>query len=627
MTTTDRTRTFWSLGLSPAQGWIAEARRSRDLLAGSRALAWLMGRLLVFLRDRRAMVRLPELEEPAFRSFGERFGRFLAAGSSGVSNHASGWVEAPLGEAEALFRELDDRLAALWGELCGEVVADARRSAEDLWDVAGPAIGAPPCPLHLTWTLLETSADVEEGLREVDAVYAAAKRSRPVPPHAGAPVRKCGQCGRREAMGGDEPLAWRRFQETLGGLDEVKRGLRFEAGEYLCPTCALRRFAGYLDKEAFPSTSALAASDWLWRVASSDDLRALLRALEGAAEKVPGYEPRWADRAPLLYRRSLDRAARAAAGDAAATAALAAVRQRQTDLARAIHRYNLARPGQPSVLEGPPEYLAVLVFDGDDMGRKLREDLAGLPRRVVEFQGRLAERFDRKERREEDRPLGHPFYLGGDEGLFLAPVGTVLELARTIRATWDETAGAADGKPSLSFGIALFDRERPLYAAIESARRALGRAKQVEGKRSVGLAVQTASGSAWTAVVRQGEEWERLEEAVALLREGKLAGGWPHDVERLLRGLSGEVFRAGDETRAALREEVRRLTRRRCDEEHRDEVWRRLNGKDWWRQQPDEEVIASVAEHLHAAAFIARAAGPAAAPDSPEPSVAEGGGR
>ncbi len=117
----------------------------------------------------------------------------------------------------------------------------------------------------------------------MEAVYAAAKRSRPVPPHAGAAVRKCGQCGKREAMGGDDPVAWRQFQERLAALPEVRRGLRFDAAEYLCPVCALRRFAGYLEEEPFPSTSAIAASEWLWRVESIADLRAILRALAGAA--------------------------------------------------------------------------------------------------------------------------------------------------------------------------------------------------------------------------------------------------------------------------------------------------------------------------------------------------------
>lgn len=605
-------RTYWSLALTPAQSWIAEARRSRDLLAGSRILAWLMGRLLGHLKAQGANVRLPQVTDEDLRSLAGSLAQALDAGSGGVSNHASGWVELPLADAGDLFQALEARLVSFWSDLCGEVNGNAAESAANLWRIAGPEIRVLTCPLQLTWALQEEAEGAGEGLAEIDAIFAAVKRSRPIAQHiGGGPVRKCGQCGKREAMGGEDPVKWRRFQADLSQLEEVKQGLRFDADEYLCPVCALRRFAGYLKKEPFPSTSEIAASEWLWRIRNASDLRAALRALRDAAKTVPGYKEDWADRAPLYYRRSLDRELRRSRRekDTSAEDKLGEVQTALRRLEKEIREHN-RRDRENAVPDKPPEYLAVVIFDGDDMGRKLRKDLDTLPGKVVEFQKDLSAWF--RGSGESLPPRGRPFYLGGDEGLILAPVAGVLDVARGIKATWDRTAGSTSAGATLSMGIALFDRERPLGAAIETARRSLERAKSMERpkKNALAVSVQTASGSEWTAVAHWGESWDRIRAAVDLIREGTLAAGWPHDVERFLRTVGDGALRGGDDSRAALREEVKRLTARRCAKEKaRAAVWEALNGEAWWREQPAEEETATLPDHLHLAAFLARQAG------------------
>lgn len=603
-------RTFWSLGVTPAQSWIAEARRSRDLLAGSRLLAWLMGRLLGHLRSRGATVRLPQVTEDDLRGLSGSFAAALDDGSSGVSNHASGWVELPLAEAGNLFQELQAELDSLWSGLCAEVSQDAGKSAGDLWRVAGPAIGAPSCPLQLVWALRESDSEERQGLEEVDAVFAAVKRSRPVPACSGAPVRKCGQCGRREAMGGDDPKDWRDFQTRLSGVPEVQQGLRIDAAEYLCPVCALRRFAGYLTKETFPSTSEIATSEWLWRIRNSPDLCAALTALQEAAARVPGYEKSWADHAPLYYRRSLDRELRRARKEKNENAEtkLEEVQAARRQLEEEIRKHNRRDPDNP-VPEKPPEYLAVLTFDGDDMGRRLHEDFDTLPGEVVKFQKALAAWF--RESGESLAPRGRPFYLGGDEGLILAPLAVALGVAYEIRRIWKGTAGSTPAGATLSMGIALFDRERPLGAAIETARHSLDRAKSMERPRKDALAVsvQTASGSEWTAAAHWGESWNRMTVAVELIRAGTLAAGWPYDVERFLRTIPDEAFRADSETRAAIREEVKRITARRAKEGDRKAAWKDLDGDAWWKVQPADEEVATLPDHLHLVAFLARESG------------------
>lgn len=616
-------RLFWSFALTPVQSWIAEARRSRDLLAGSQSLAWLMEGLLAAVEQVGGKVLLPHLDAGELQASHGPFETAVGKGTSAVSNRASGWIALPQDEVRRFFGSLETRLAESWRQLVREVRTSAARSAERLWTEVGDAVGEPECPFHLTWAALESRGDDSEGLAEVDRLFAAVKRSRPARQHAGAPVRKCGQCGRREAMGGSDRAPWHAFQKRLEKLDEVRRGLRFEPGEYLCSLCALRRFAGYLREDAFPSTSAIAAREWSGALESQprdSEVRRALAALDAGIARVPGYEPRWADRAPLAYRRSAEREVRDARRDedGAREGAIRTVVERQQDLSRAVERHNAQRSVQV-LAAAPPEYLAVLMFDGDDLGRRLREDLERLPALVRDFQNRLAARLAD---RADALAVAEAFYLGGDEGLLLAPVGSVLSVARQIRALWTQILGeAAGGAATLSMGVAIFDRERPVGTALETARRSLETSKRLPGKDALTVSVQTASGSIWSVTGRWRDDWVRIEQAVDLIREGRLAVGWSHDVESFLRTLPAEAFTAGTRSREAIREEVKRLTFRRLlwhEDEGRAQstatrqaaTWERLAGESWWREQPAEELLAGQPDQLHLVGFLARQAGP-----------------
>lgn len=594
-------------------------------MAGSRILAWLSGCLLARLGKKGAELLLPQLvpggkeNEVLEKLLGDPC-RALEGSGLPVPNRASGTLPLPMEEAQAILEGLYQALEEDWGVLLDEVERKSRQSTKSVWKVVAPAIGRPTCPLQLIWVVCVAPADRRQGLEQVDALYAAAKRSRPIPTHeGGAPVRKCGQCGRREAMGGDDPKQLRTFQSRLSELDEVRRGLRFTADEFLCPICALRRLAGYLDSQPFCSTSAVAASEWLWRLRSAG-LEATLDSLEKAAQDVPGFEPAWVDRTPLYYEQSALRLQRQARRerDEPAVRALAKVLGEKKKLATAVEQHG-RKPGV-ELPQKPPEYLAVVMFDGDDMGRQLRTHLEKLPGGLLRFQRRLQELLVRKDTKAA--PLGTPFYLGGDEGLLLAPVSRVLDLAEEIRRLWQEElniepTNEEDGRPSLSMGITLFDRERPLGTAIESARSALKVAKRMPGKRALAMSVQTASGNVLQAVATWGESWERVREAVAMIRGGELASGWPHDVEVFLRTLQEDAFQAGEATRAAIRTEVQRLTFRRLlavqegagVDDRRAAAWKRLRGESWWKRQPDGPELKSMSDQLHLIAILARQAG------------------
>lgn len=626
----------WSLGLVPVQGWIAEARRSRDLLAGSAILSWLMGRLLAELSKAGARVEQPAGWPPqraGAPGSAAAFGLRLMQPEYGIPNRASGRMVQSVATASGCFRDLDAKLAASWAHLIHEVESNAAGSSSGVWARVGPAVRDAPCPFQLIWAIRDAGSATGQ---EVERLFAAVKRSRRILPHDGFPVPKCVQCGRREAARGEEMAQWRRFQTELADLPAVESGLRIEPGERLCGVCLLKRFAGYLRPDAFPSTSGIASRRWRWRLTSEADLREALTALQAAIGNVAGYGHDWSDPAPLFYRRTLLRETRLAKeeGDPAKVEALSAVAAAQTELGRQVVAWNEDRPEARRITTRPPPYLAVLTFDGDDVGEK-RWLVEGLADAMTSFHqaviARLAKPVESAENWTETPPpslaLAEPFYLGGDEGLLLVPAADAVGAASELRELWrDKIEPLGADAPTLSAGVAIFDRERPLGPAIEAAQAALVRAKQrrkpgtPDVKDALAVHVSTASGSAWTAVSGWQEGWPWARRALELLRERRLAAGWPHDVERFLRSLNDEVWSAGEVAWAAVREEVKRLTYRRAEpgagasgpqaeddiRERGAAAWARLGGDSLWTDQLGEEERATLADLLHLLAFLNR---------------------
>ena len=619
-----------SLGLIPVQEWIAEARRSRDLRAGSVILSHLMARVLWRLTSERGCevdIRVPqEREEGEHRSLSEDLAAALAH-DYGIPNRASGFLTAPDSARIAeIFRGLGTEVVDRWQNIKtthlerSKLGDDLHRAlGADLPGYLEATVGGSDCPFSLVWVALPWSGEVQDrprALEEVDRAYADVKRTRPVRGWVhGKPVGKCNQCGRREAVGPQESFFdWRRFHEELAQNPAVARGTLLRPGERLCAVCLAKRSVGYRNptgerRKRFPSTGDVAIAPWS---------RAISRAglgswLDGIAATTLGRED--LGRAVLESEEALWRE-HGASGNERLEELLAARR----NLARAIDQHNRERPHETPLALTSPRYLAVLCFDGDDMGRHLQRDPEGAPRAMNDFGTRAGEALAQ---------LGEGqagvFYLGGDEGLAMVPVTVALELAITLRRAFDRAWEAAAEQPTLSMGIALFEYSRPMGGAIRLARSALEAAKaRRDGgrKNALAIAVQTASGSRWRHIEPWGAGWERAQHAVDLVRSGRLAAGWPYDVERFLRSLEPDAWEEPGFAEAAL-DEVRRLFFRRLDTRGIPRKQRRTFSEARWNELEPAGWLGGRRRHLdsdwfHLVGFLARQTGPPVAPGDGE---------
>jgi hypothetical protein len=126
LTTSDAT-VHWSLAIAPVQQWIAEARRSRDLLAGSAILSWLMARLLQRVLQARGELILPGLTGEDLEIYAGGLFEVLRRDrlAYGIPNRASGILHGSIDEAEGLFGSLEGELASGWEEIRDEVARSA----------------------------------------------------------------------------------------------------------------------------------------------------------------------------------------------------------------------------------------------------------------------------------------------------------------------------------------------------------------------------------------------------------------------------------------------------------------------------------------------------------------------
>ncbi len=212
------------------------------------------------------------------------------------------------------------------------------------------------------------------------------------------------------------------------------------------------------------------------------------------------------------------------------------------DEARNLTRTALRSAGRS---EYPP-YYAILQADGDRMG-KLLNTISSLPGHR-EFSQRLS-KFADEAKEIVKKCDGHPVYTGGDDVLALLPANRALEcavlLARKFRASMvsaAESQGIALSDPkeggTLSVGIVWVHYLEPLQEALKKARAA---EKAAKGERnSLAIAVHTRGGEPRTFVRSWGDhpdvdDWNDL---IAVLR-GDLARGFPYELRALARECTG----------------------------------------------------------------------------------------
>lgn len=600
---------IFSVGLIPVQEFIAEARRSRDLRTGSAMLSWFMSRILEkLLKLKNEAELIIPYQKSVERFQGKTFEDILNHAEYSLPNRATGYC----GEAALeTFNSLQEKcLNEEWEKLfenafAGKQLRQIQMDPETEKVIRACFERSSQCPVQAIWVIKEVPNrdDRPAHLAQIGQLYSNIKLTRPVQIWQGKEIGKCDQCGKREMFSPtDQFKAWWEWQRSLKSKDWVSNGRRFNKNERLCIVCLTKRFAAYLSEDPFPSTSRIASQVWRSKIIESiPEIGEILPPIERILDKTENVE----DPADLFYRRSFSKLLKTREVDQNQDLKdqIGSFKQALNDL---VNKKSLKIKNEPS------NYLSVLTFDGDSMGRKIQENWDSLPKLLFEFSEQVLGNFSF----EEPPYFSQIFYVGGDEGLMLTPIETCLETTLAIKSLFESQI---QKMTTLSMGITIFDRSRPLGGAIELARQALEQSKQLDDKNALTMTIQTASGNIFSASAHWGDDWDRIRNAIQLINgeidDCKLSMGWAYDVEEMLQSLPDKWGEAS--FCAAVTSEIKRITFRKLfidDKYSKAEkntkfqmIWNDLLlGDTWFASHLSSGGKQSVANQLHTIAFLSR---------------------
>lgn len=487
----------------PVQEFVAQARRTRDLWAGSWLLSYLAENAIVAAERAGARIILPAREEgerevvTMARSDGaERFG--------GVPNRFAAEASDSVAAARAAARGLRDawqRIAdAVWERFVEPVAPHGNgtrqiweRQVASYWDISWVVGGARYLPARKKLRLVDGRVE---------------------------PGDHCTLIGELQELSGyvraREPVEQREFWARLREQPGISR-LDLEQNERLSAIALIKRLFVHVGPEAvgvdlreargWPSTAWLAASPWIGRVIMSHAgaVAEFARSLEGLGWKSGPHGERDAARrrfgkeepqrfatldGPLFFASTL-----------ANPASLDNLEEGQDtseplQLLKALHE---ACGG------GPEPFYAVLLMDGDRMGELLGSARSADPERGEQEISGALRRFARKVNGVVEKEHGYTVYAGGDDVLALLPADTALACAIELESTYRaEFAGipAVAGRALISGALVFAHYREPLRRVLRYAHHLLDDvAKEGTGRGALAVGLVQSSGvtAEWSA--------------------------------------------------------------------------------------------------------------------------------
>lgn len=549
------------ISLGPVQEFIATARRTRDLYAGSRLLSEAAASAAAFLAGR---VGYSNLIFPAPDS-DESLKELREAGIPNIVLAVVPEGEDPKALGEGALKAARDYLEEKAKEVFQKAKEVFQKHQGRLDE--GTALSQVKDLLEGYYAHVPLGEDYRQARERAMALLAARKNTRDFKPVGwGSAAFKSSLDGARESVLhlGDDPQAANRSRLQLG----------LRPGEYLSGPDLLKRL--WPVGAGFVSTTHMAAMPF-WEGVKAKGAEALVReALQGLAELTEG-EAKAQARHPalrgtpfeeydvrLLYETRLEEFSSLAEDPSR----LKEAQERLGRLWKALRDRGLRPPGA---------YYALLHADGDRMGETL--DRLETPEKHRDFSNALAKKFARGVKDIVHKHGGGLVYSGGDDVLALLPLHRALACAWELSRHFQEVMGCYEQegpRPTLSVGLAVVHHLEPLQDALDLARKAERYAKEGEKdedkRNALAVVYSPRSGAEVWARGRFDESprlTQRLLRYADLLRLGEVPSRAAYELRELVREV-GESLQ--DE--ALVAEALRILGRKEMKRPYREELSR-----------------------------------------------------
>jgi len=498
-----------TINIGPVQGFIAAARRTRDLHAGSRLLSRAALAVAQTLQGQGAKLVFPETTDEK------------SVQQAGIPNVILAEIEADSLDAikslateaeEAARRELTDIAKEVFGrEKTARVLQQKDEALRQVHDL-----------IEFFWAAVPVEGSYPEARGRLGRLMAARKNTRDFGPNPWpAPVPKSSLDGALESViyQADEQQRLKagiRQGEQLSGVDLLKRRYLEEKNE---------SFASTTDMALIPFLEGLSSQEMAVIEEALDQVAQKLGA--GRSERRPPkslvdkfellkkYDPR------LFFPGRYQEIAQEQG----------AIRKVQETLSKTYN--NLGKAPYP--------YYVILHADGDRMGKAI--DAQKNAEQHRQLSAALTE-FSQDVKEIVQNHSGSLVYSGGDDVLALLPLHTALDCASELAADFENRlssfAGNDGNKPTLSVGLAVVHHLFDLGEALNLARRAEKEAKKT--RNALAVIFSPRSGSETIAAGEWCEEpsmGARLKDLAAWQNEGKIPRGFAYELREMANTLSG----------------------------------------------------------------------------------------
>ncbi|MBT9175004.1 MAG: hypothetical protein DDT22_00678 [candidate division WS2 bacterium] len=487
-----------SVSIGPVQDFISEARKAKDLWAGSYILSLATFKAIepILQKYNKDVIIYPQIEEnPFFKLFRSNTVSPSDLQFPTLPNHFLAVVECVA--INALMDDVCNSVISFWNgvakkthDFIASVVNKKFKGWDDLW---GNQIED---HFQIYWVaepikLENIENDYIDIHNRVQGLMEARKLTRTFVQWRGNNSFKCYQCGHREIIG------------SKGFWKELSNNKKFhfmiKEKEKLCAVCLVKRLAKEddilkdLKRPPFESTSDISSipfRDFILTKKSEPKVQAFfdcindmcnaldIDKLKSIAE-IPGdwlYEEGLRLKALKKEFPSADDDKLKIASGSAVEALKAVTKEYKTS---------------------PSKYYAILMLDGDEMGKKISgleiDGQAELSRKIGELGNKTMPDIIYKSR-------GHPVYSGGDDLLAFLPLEKSISTAFDLRTAF---SNALSNGFTCSVSLVIVHHQDSLRRALEEARKGVLMAKEDYKRDAVVITLMLSSGT----IIRGGSKW------------------------------------------------------------------------------------------------------------------------
>lgn len=486
---------MFGLAIGPVQEFIATARRTRDLWAGSYILSEVAKAAAAAIIDDGGTLVFPA-PGTTRNSLASAPNKILAL----IEN--TGTPERVIERARETLIEMSKRSRA--GTKGSMVEGSFRDQIQDL--------------LEFYWAVTDFDPnDYPEARRRVEQLLAARKTTRGFNQASwSAPVPKCSLDGQRESVIPES--------EYRHGENYLRANFGIKPGERLCGVCLMKRNLPAPNTSrfpSFPSTSEIAGRVWL---AGARRKAGAVSAVSAAFETY-GAVLRSRELPPgkVLANITGDRFFVERIEETNDPAMLEPLKDALRTLIKSV------------AISEPTPYYAILQADGDDMGAFLDSlDTLADHQKLSELLGKFA--LDAREYVEASD--GALVYAGGDDVLAFVPIHRAIECGRSLSEAFASLLASefpAAKTPTLSVGIAIVHHLDALSDALDLVRRAEKAAKSVPGKNGLAIVLSKRGGGDRFASGKWGVVDRQMEWLIDVMQSDQIAARTPYEILRTFR--------------------------------------------------------------------------------------------